>query len=88
VAQNSSASEDRWEEDSKIEELIILNEEISTIPGIQDQDVGARLFHQLEISGDVLRQLLLQELCSDREIRRGAVSTVLESDYAIVATNN
>jgi hypothetical protein len=42
-----------------------------SIPSIQEQElIGARLFHQLEISGSVLRQLLLQELCPDREIRR------------------
>jgi hypothetical protein len=42
-----------------------------SIPSIQEQElIGARLFHQLEISGAVLRQLLLQELCPDREIRR------------------
>ena len=42
-----------------------------SIPSIQEQElIGARIFHQLEISGAVLRQLLLQELCPDREIRR------------------
>ncbi len=42
-----------------------------SIPSIQEQDlIGARIFHQLEISGAVLRQLLLQELCPDREVRR------------------
>ena len=41
------------------------------IPSIEEQDlIAARLFHQLEISGAVLRQLLLKELRPNREIRR------------------
>jgi Ricin-type beta-trefoil lectin domain-like len=54
------------------------------IPSVQEQDlIGARLFHQLEISGAVLRQLLRQELCRIEKFMSGKVLDVKGGPAAV-----